>query len=195
WPGELPDNVAVGDGAYVHSSYSFHHYRSRRPCGVRLGAGSSAYEDASFELGPSGEVDVGDCTMLFGGKFCTNARIVVGSYTLISYETYIADDFTAVPPGDPAYPSSAGPPATTITIGDVCWIGVRATILAPARLGDGVIVAAGAVVDFDVPDYAVVAGNPGRVVGWARPRSGAHEGRAAALSERGGDTPLAPADP
>jgi serine acetyltransferase len=50
-------------------------------------------------------------------------------------------------------------------------LGVRATILGPARLGDGVIVAAGAVVDFDVPDYAVVAGSPARIVGWAKPGS------------------------
>ena len=42
-------------------------------------------------------------------------------------------------------------------------------LLSGARLGKGVIVGAGAVVDFCVPDYAIVAGNPARVVGWARP--------------------------
>ena len=170
FPGEVPANVVVGDGSYVHSSYSFHHFRSRRPCGLRVGENSSLYEDASFELGPSGEVEIGDYTMLFGGKFVANTRIVVGSYTLISYETYFADEFAPVPPpDDPAPGDEVGAPETTISIGDVCWIGVRATVLAPARLGDGVIVAAGAVVDFDVPDYAIVAGNPGAIVGWARP--------------------------
>jgi acetyltransferase-like isoleucine patch superfamily enzyme len=174
WPAEIPDNVVVGPGTYVHTSYSFHHYRSRRPCGLRVGANSSLYEDASFELGPEGEVEIGDYTMLFGGKFNANSRIVVGSYTLVSYETYIADGFAPVPPVDPAYPAApqgSGPAPTTVTIGDVCWIGVRATIVAPAHLGDGVIVAAGAVVDFDVPDFAVVAGNPAGVVGWARPEA------------------------
>jgi acetyltransferase-like isoleucine patch superfamily enzyme len=42
-------------------------------------------------------------------------------------------------------------------------------LLPGARLGDGVIVGAGAVVDFEVPPYAVVAGNPARIVSWARP--------------------------
>jgi carbonic anhydrase/acetyltransferase-like protein (isoleucine patch superfamily) len=44
------------------------------------------------------------------------------------------------------------------------WIGLGATILPGARIGDGVIVGAGAVVRGTVPPYAVVAGNPGRVV-------------------------------
>lgn len=170
FPGTIPDNVLLGEGTYAHTSYSFNHFRSKRPCGLRVGANSSLYEDASFDLGPDGEVEIGDYTMLFGGKFNANSRIVVGSYTLISYETYIADDFAPAPPVDPSYPeSSADPPPTTVTIGDVCWIGVRATVLAPARIGNGVIVAAGALVDFEVPDYAVVAGNPARIVGWSRP--------------------------
>jgi acetyltransferase-like isoleucine patch superfamily enzyme len=111
--------------------------------------------------------------MLYGGKFSANSRIEIGSYTLISYETYIADDFAPVPPADPAYRAHSDATPTTgpsISIGDVCWVGLRATILAPARLGTGVIVAAGSMVDFEVPDYAVVAGNPARIVGWARPR-------------------------
>jgi acetyltransferase-like isoleucine patch superfamily enzyme len=170
FPGVVPDNVVFGAGTYVHTSYSFHHFRSERPCGLRVGENASLYEDASFELGPDGEVEIGDYTMLFGGKFNTNSRIVVGSYTLISYETYISDTFAPAPPVDSVYPStSTATPLTSITIGDVCWIGVRASVLAPARLGDGVIVAAGAVVDFEVPDYAVVAGNPARIVGWSRP--------------------------
>lgn len=172
FPGTIPDNVVIGAGSYVHTSYSFHHYRSQRECGLKVGENSSLYEDASFELGPDAEVEIGDYTMLFGGKFNANSRIVIGSYTLISYETYLADDFAPAPPVDPTAPQAGdADPPTTISIGDVCWIGVRATILAPARLGDGVIVAAGAVVDFDVPDYAVVAGNPARIVGWAKPGS------------------------
>ena len=170
FPGEIPDNVVLGDGVYVDSSYSFHHFRSQRPVGLRVGANSSLYEDASFELGPDGEVEVGTFTMLFGGKFNANSRIEIGDYTLISYETYFADTFAPISPTDPSAPTvTTGQPATSISVGSVCWIGVRATVLAPARLGDGVIVAAGSLVDFDCPDYAVVAGNPARIIGWSRP--------------------------
>ncbi|MCX7890140.1 MAG: CatB-related O-acetyltransferase [Rhodobacteraceae bacterium] len=49
-------------------------------------------------------------------------------------------------------------------IGPDCWIGHGALILPGARLGAGVIVGAGAVVRGEVPDYAIVAGNPARVI-------------------------------
>ena len=54
--------------------------------------------------------------------------------------------------------------ARTVNIGDDSWIGYRAIILPGVTIGKGVVVGAGAVVTKDVPDYAVVAGNPARVV-------------------------------
>lgn len=51
-----------------------------------------------------------------------------------------------------------------LTIGSDVWIGARATLLAGVSVGHGAIVGAEAVVSDDVPPYAVVAGNPARVV-------------------------------
>ena len=51
-------------------------------------------------------------------------------------------------------------------IGDNCYISTGATILAPIRIGDNVTIAAGAVVTKDVPDNAIVAGVPARIVGY-----------------------------
>jgi UDP-2-acetamido-3-amino-2,3-dideoxy-glucuronate N-acetyltransferase len=45
-------------------------------------------------------------------------------------------------------------------------IGANATIIAPRTIGRYAFIGAGAVVTKDVPDYALVVGNPGRVVGW-----------------------------
>jgi acetyltransferase-like isoleucine patch superfamily enzyme len=50
------------------------------------------------------------------------------------------------------------------TIGNDVWVGYGAMILGGAKVGDGAVVAAGSVVFSDVPPYAVVAGNPARVV-------------------------------
>ena len=44
------------------------------------------------------------------------------------------------------------------------WIGFGATLLSGVRVGRGAIVAAGAVVSRDIPPYAIVAGNPARVI-------------------------------
>ena len=49
-------------------------------------------------------------------------------------------------------------------IGHDVWIGTRALILPGVTIGHGAVIGAGAVVAKDVPAYAVVVGNPGRVV-------------------------------
>ncbi len=50
---------------------------------------------------------------------------------------------------------------------DGATVGANATLVAPVRVGRCAVVSAGAVVTRDVPDHAVVAGNPARVIGWA----------------------------
>jgi UDP-2-acetamido-3-amino-2,3-dideoxy-glucuronate N-acetyltransferase len=60
-------------------------------------------------------------------------------------------------------------------------IGSNATILAGTTIGEGALVGAGAVVTRDVPDYAIVAGVPAKVVGDTRTR----EGGAVASAEAG----------
>lgn len=49
-------------------------------------------------------------------------------------------------------------------IGNDVWIGSSALILDGVKIGDGVIIAAGAVVTKDVPEYAIVGGVPARII-------------------------------
>lgn len=56
-----------------------------------------------------------------------------------------------------------------IVIGDDVWIGARALILRGVTVGDGAIVGAGAVVTKDVPSFAIVAGNPAKIIKWRKP--------------------------
>ncbi len=51
-----------------------------------------------------------------------------------------------------------------VIIGSNVWIGDRVIILPGVKIGNHAIVGAGAVVTKDVPDYAVVGGNPARVI-------------------------------
>lgn len=51
-----------------------------------------------------------------------------------------------------------------VVIGDDVWIGANAVILPGVTIGRHVVVAAGAVVTKDVPDYCVVAGVPAKVI-------------------------------
>ena len=51
-----------------------------------------------------------------------------------------------------------------IVIGNDVWIGARVIIMDGVRIGNGAIVAAGAVVSKDVPDYAIVGGVPAKII-------------------------------
>jgi maltose O-acetyltransferase len=54
--------------------------------------------------------------------------------------------------------------AQPITIEDAAWVGARATILPGVTVGEGAVVAAGAMVTKDVPAHTVVAGVPATVI-------------------------------
>jgi len=51
-----------------------------------------------------------------------------------------------------------------IVIGDHVWIGLRAIILKGVKIGNGAIIAAGAVVNKDVPERCLVGGVPARII-------------------------------
>lgn len=56
--------------------------------------------------------------------------------------------------------------AVGVVIGEGAAIGARAVCVAPVRVGRWALVAAGAVVTKDVPDFALVVGVPARRIGW-----------------------------
>lgn len=51
-----------------------------------------------------------------------------------------------------------------VTIKDFVWIGDRVLICGNVTIGEGAIIAAGSVIVKDVPDYAIVGGNPAKVI-------------------------------
>lgn len=58
------------------------------------------------------------------------------------------------------------------TIGDSVWIGTNAVIVGNIHVGDDVLIAPLAYVNFDVPSHSIVVGNPGKII----PRQNATEG-------------------
>lgn len=56
-------------------------------------------------------------------------------------------------------------PRSELVIGNDVWVGQNAIILPRVKkIGDGAVIGAGAVVTKDVPDFAVVSGNPAKVI-------------------------------
>ncbi|GIH11001.1 acetylglucosamine-1-phosphate uridylyltransferase [Rhizocola hellebori] len=56
--------------------------------------------------------------------------------------------------------------AVGVTVGEGAAIGARAVCVAPVTIGKWALIAAGAVVTTDVPDFALIVGVPGRRIGW-----------------------------
>lgn len=159
----LPENVVIGEGSWLYSSFAFLHCRSRRPRAVTIGRRSGIYNTSFFDLGPEAEVHIGDYCSIVGAVIHTNGRVLIHDYAFVAHEVTIASDAYATPGRWSASDAA-------IVIGRNAWIGARAMLLGGAHLGEGAIVGAAAVVDFEVPPYAIVAGNPASIVGWARPK-------------------------
>jgi acetyltransferase-like isoleucine patch superfamily enzyme len=168
WFEPLPDNVEIGPNSYLYSAFAFRHSLSRRPHALRTGEYTQVYANTCFDLGPDGEVILGDYVTLADPIISTNGRVEFGSHSMIGWDSVVADTPYAVPPR--TRPEADQPKSADIVIGENVWIGARAVILAGARIGDNSIVGAASVVDFEVPPNSIVAGNPARIA--ARLRTG-----------------------
>jgi len=62
-----------------------------------------------------------------------------------------------------------GSESKEVVVGNDVWIGAGSIILPGVTIGDGAIISAGTVLSKSIPPFALVAGNPGRVVGWRKP--------------------------
>lgn len=67
-------------------------------------------------------------------------------------------------------------------IGDRVWVGTNAVIVGKVRIGNNVLIAPGAFVNFDVPDDSLVIGNPGKII----PKADATEGYVEHILEEAG---------
>lgn len=108
------------------------------------------------------------------GKFC---QIAHGVQFITASANHRMDGLSSFPflvfgGGWEGRPSRPEPGPDTIVGNDV-WFGTGAMIMPGVTIGDGAIIAAGAVVTRDVPSYAVVAGNPATIVKRRLPESDA----------------------
>lgn len=155
----VPENVVMGSQSWLYSSFAFSHYESRLPGAVNIGNDTGIYNGTFFDLGPNASIEIGDFCSLVGVIIATNGKVVIGSYTFIAHEVVIADSFAEIPSGRKA--SAKG----NIIIGENVWIGANAVILSGAKIGEGAIIGAAAVVDFEVPPFSIVVGNPASIKG------------------------------
>lgn len=123
-------------------------------------------KDDTFRLFPPFYTDFGK-NIKIGKNVFINAAccfqdqggIEIGEGSFIGHQTVIATlnhDLDPEKRGD-MFPKK-------VTIGKRVWIGSHATVLPGVTIGDNAVVAAGAVVTKDVPENAVVAGVPAKII-------------------------------
>ena len=94
----------------------------------------------------------------------------VGTHADIGDDVMMGPDFVYIPVGhvfdrtDVPMRAQGLMPVLRLTIGNDVWIGRRVIVMPGVRIGNGAILAAGAVVTKDVPDFAIVGGVPAKVI-------------------------------
>jgi acetyltransferase-like isoleucine patch superfamily enzyme len=176
YDGGIPDNVILGEAAYLETTYSFFHYRSTAPIGLRLGRAASVYLGTMFDIGAEGEVSLGDYALVHGARVICDASIEIGSYALISWNVVLMDSYrlpTEATRRRKILRQVSGMPTRFIAgktvpqpikIGANVWIGFDSCVLPGVTIGDGAIVGARSVVTSDVAPHTIVAGNPARFI-------------------------------
>ena len=122
-----------------------------RGTGVQLGC--RFLNGRKVHLGANNVVNFG--TLIDGRKY----RVHTGSNVSIGPEAAILT--LGHDPQSPDFADRGG----DVRIGDRAWIAYRAIVLPGVEIGEGAVVAAGAVVTRNVAPYTIVAGNPARPVG------------------------------
>src|SRR5688572_10287591 len=92
WPyDKLPENIRVGQNCWFERRESFGRFRSERSPGLILGDRVHIYTWTTFNIEPTGMLEVGDDSVLVGAIFMCAEQIIVGRRVIISYNVTIAD--------------------------------------------------------------------------------------------------------
>jgi acetyltransferase-like isoleucine patch superfamily enzyme len=139
----------------------------------------------SLQIWPEGSVSIGERCVIdrhasieCRGRLMIGARVIIGHHVTIGVDgtVTIGDDcliaeLVSIRDHDHAFGRTdvpireQGPAVADVTVGRDVWIGAKATLTSGVTIGDHAVVAAGAVVTRDVPEWSIVGGVPAREIG------------------------------
>ncbi|MCZ2813425.1 acyltransferase [Modestobacter sp. VKM Ac-2979] len=111
---------------------------------------------------------IGERSLLWAGDY--RGQITIGAKALFGPGVMVTASNYEIPAGQPVMnqPKVEG----SITIGANVWLGAYVVVTAGVTIGDGAVVAAGAVVTKDLPVDCIAAGVPAKVIGWREKAAG-----------------------
>jgi acetyltransferase-like isoleucine patch superfamily enzyme len=152
---EVDPTATIGDGSAI---WHLVQIRNQAKIGKNCIVGRGAYIGTGVEIGDNCKIQnyalVYEPAKLGNGVFIGPAAVLTN------------DQFPRAVNPDGSIKSASDWDAVGVKIGDGASIGARAVCIAPVTIGAWALVAAGAVVTKDVPDYALVAGVPAKRIRW-----------------------------
>ena len=122
------------------------------PWNSTIHIGANFFKPSNIKIGH--DTIIGDHCFLDG-----RAKLTIGNHVGIASQVLIYNDEHNIHSSN--YENSFGP----VEIGDYVFIGPRAIILPDIKIGKGAVVAAGAVVTKDIPDFEIWGGVPAKKIG------------------------------
>ena len=146
----IDENVEIGEGTNI---WHFSHIQSGAIIGTNCSIGQNVNIGNNVKIGHSVKIQ-------------NNVSIYEG----VELEDYVfcgpSMVFTNIRVPRSEFPQKGSKYYEKTLIKKSASIGANATIVCGLTLGKHAFIGAGAVVTKDVPDYAIIVGNPGRIVGW-----------------------------
>jgi len=136
--GASADKITIGSDSHIARSVTIRTQFGNVEIGEKVNIGAN-----SFIYG-YGDIEIGDNTLI-----ANQVEIIGGDHTF--------EDVTVPMRFQGRSPSR-------IVIGEDVWIGTHAIIVGGVTIGKGAVIGAGSVVNRDIPEYAIAAGVPARVV-------------------------------
>ncbi|APG10507.1 acetyltransferase [Bradyrhizobium japonicum] len=169
WKSWRSGTVALGRGT------SLAWRRLRRVRGNRLTIGDESIVHANIIFEDQGaDIRIGSRTYIGLSNLICFRSVTIGDDVLVSWGATIVDhdshslewDLRRNDVRDWARNQKTWThvPTAPVVVADKSWIGFNVTVLKGVTIGEGAVVAACSVVTRDVPPYALVAGNPARVI-------------------------------
>lgn len=157
----------------------------RNPCDkeVKIRVGKDCVINGNFVIEKnSGKIEIGNRTFIGGGLFISIDSIIIGDDVMFSWGCTVADNNShslnwedrvqdvidwkkGIDNGKLGkYKDWSNVKFAPVVIKNKAWIGFNSIILKGVTIGEGAIVASGSVVTKNVPDFAIVGGNPAKII-------------------------------
>ncbi len=142
-----------------YHDYSLWNRKSKylKKSGINIGNNVAIGDDFFVLEGCETNVFIDDYTMFaIGCKIWAYNKVNIGKFNMFAANVEISNGGHDI--------NTLEPNSASLTIGNGCWIGHGVSIIKAVSIGNNVIIGAGSVVINDIPDNAIVVGNPAKII-------------------------------